>query len=423
MVRILINNSYTIYNKGDAAIVLGTLKTIRKFYPNAEIFILSTTPDIDTKYYSKYGAQTYERLFNTMGKNRSLLFLTSLVFFLKMIQFLIWTKLDFVPLSKYDRKILELYRKADIIIWCGGGYLGGEKYASIVVSLFPMYLAKKLKKKVYLYAQSIDPFLSNFLKHFTKFVLNRVDLITLREPNSVDVLKNMKIKTEFHLTADPAFLINKDSSEDGKILLQKANVVNNSGLIIGMTVRKWNFPGSKNPSKKFKNYVNEILLFIEKMVLEKKATIILFPQVIVVPNDDDRIVSREIKSRLKKEISKKVFVLEDDYTPEQIKSMMDSVNVFVGTRMHSNIFAISTFVPTLAIAYEIKTRGIMKMLGLEKYVLDISTLTADQMIIQLNELLKNSEMIKTMLKEKLPVIQAKALQNGEFLESLMKKAD
>lgn len=419
MVRILITNTYTIYNKGDAAIIIGTLKTIRKFYREADISILGYTPDKDRKYYSKYSAKTYDRLFSTVGKNRSWLFITSLVFFFKMILFLIWTKLDFIPIPKKDKIILELYRNADIIISCGGAYLGGKKYASLVTSLFPIYLAKNLKKKVYFYANSIDPFLSNFVKHLTKFVLNRVDLITLREPHSLEVLKSIKIRRPTHLTADPAFLIDEGPLEEGKFLLRKAGVVNASGLRIGMTVRRWNFPNSIDPKEKYENYLREISSFIERMVEGKEATVILFPQVIVAPNDDDRIISNEIKTRLKQRVCERVFVLNGDYTPEQIKTMIGTTDVFVGTRMHSNIFAISMHVPTLAIAYEIKTNGIMKMVGLEDYVVDISTLTADQIVDRINELLKNGEKIKTLIKEKLPVIKTLALQNGEFLKLLM----
>ena len=43
--------------------------------------------------------------------------------------------------------------------------------------------------------------------------------------------------------------------------------------------------------------------------------------------------------------------------------------------MHSNIFALSETVPVIAIGYLHKTRGIASMLGMDRWVLDIQTIT------------------------------------------------
>src|SRR2546427_12981004 len=100
MMRFLITDSYTIYNKGDAAIVIGMLKTLRKFYSDAEISILSATPKEDERYYSRYGAKTYSRLFNTSDIKNKNSKLISIKFFFKMISYLLWTRFDFFPINK-----------------------------------------------------------------------------------------------------------------------------------------------------------------------------------------------------------------------------------------------------------------------------------------------------------------------------------
>jgi polysaccharide pyruvyl transferase WcaK-like protein len=40
MTKILINNAYTWYNKGNAAILIGMFQAIRKYFPNAKITII-----------------------------------------------------------------------------------------------------------------------------------------------------------------------------------------------------------------------------------------------------------------------------------------------------------------------------------------------------------------------------------------------
>src|SRR2546428_4473184 len=143
------------------------LKTIRKLYPDSKISILTSTPKEDSEYYSKYGAKTYSWLFNIIGKKKHKL-ITLIILSLKMLIYLIWSKYDSIPICQDAKFTLNLYRDADLVITCGGGYLGGNKYFSII-HMFPVYIAKRFGKKIYVYAQSIEPFTSTIVKIFTKF--------------------------------------------------------------------------------------------------------------------------------------------------------------------------------------------------------------------------------------------------------------
>ena len=68
--------------------------------------------------------------------------------------------------------------------------------------------------------------------------------------------------------------------------------------------------------------------------------------------------------------------------------------------MHSNIFALSECVPTLAIAYEKKTNGIMSTVGMDKYVLDINNISESQIIDKINKLIDNKNNIRKLLARK-----------------------
>ncbi len=41
------------------------------------------------------------------------------------------------------------------------------------------------------------------------------------------------------------------------------------------------------------------------------------------------------------------------------------MDLFLGTRLHSNIFALVAGVPVVAVAYQYKTFGLMEMIGLK----------------------------------------------------------
>ena len=103
----------------------------------------------------------------------------------------------------------------------------------------------------------------------------------------------------------------------------------------------------------------------------------LIPQVTTNDlTDDDRVVQRRIAGFCRTEPFQ-VETLRDHY---ELKAMYGELDMLVGTRFHSVIFALTAGVPCIGIAYEHKTRGIMRELGLERWVIDIEAVTADDLI-------------------------------------------
>jgi len=416
--KFLITEVNTSYNKGDSAIVLGILKIIRNKYPDSTITVLTPTPSEDIKYYSRYGAKTHIQLYDIIGKKFPRIIY--LIFYLLKMSFLfIRINFRFLPVTKKDKNIIGLYRQADLVISCSGGRLGGKKISSIFNSIIPIYFAKKLGKKVFVCAQSIEPFESNFLKYLTRFILNRVDYITVREEISSDIIESLNIKTPNDLTADLSFLLDSDSKETGKSLLIKEGIPMNDKLRIGITITKWRISDSKLELKN-NQLVNIIKDTIDSLVKENNAIIIFFPQVIIPNSEDDRLLSIEIKNKNASSQSKNIFVLSENYSPHQLKAMMGNMDLFIGKRLHSCIFALSMYVPTIIIGYEKKALGIMKMLGYEKFILDVNSLSKAKLVSLVKKLLSEREIIRKYLMQKIPVLQHAAKRNGEFLEILLK---
>jgi colanic acid/amylovoran biosynthesis protein len=73
-------------------------------------------------------------------------------------------------------------------------------------------------------------------------------------------------------------------------------------------------------------------------------------------------------------------VLEDDLHPDELIYVISKSLFLIGSRMHSNIFALLSSRPVVAISYQKKTEGIMKMVSLENYVVSIDTITPDSLI-------------------------------------------
>ena len=112
------------------------------------------------------------------------------------------------------------------------------------------------------------------------------------------------------------------------------------------------------------------------------------------PDDDDRILSRKMAAAVD---SDRVVVSTSDCSPEEFKAMIGSTDIFITVRMHAAILATSMGVPTLAIAYEYKTNGIMEMLGVGEYVLSIDNLRLNEVIAKIDSLRHNKDKIRKTL--------------------------
>ena len=149
---------------------------------------------------------------------------------------------------------------------------------------------------------------------------------------------------------------------------------------------------------------------------EKGATVCFVPQVTHEQGgDDDRAAARAVYDGVA--AKERVRLVEEELSPDQIKALCGSMDFFVGTRMHSNILALTMGVPTLAIAYQPKTIGIMRQLGLERYVCGIEDLTLPAIQRRFEELAQNRQRIAAALRERLPIVRRLAVMNGELIEA------
>jgi len=415
MPKILIPNAYTWYHKGDASIVIGMASALRKYMPDADITILSSTPEVDREHYGRYNLKVLRNLLTLPASDNSPRLIKAAKLLFKAAKYSLWPRIK-IPLTLEEKRILSAYADADIVLSCGGGYLGGHNMPSSLAAVYGIYFAKLLGKRTIIYGQSIEHFGNVLISNATKFVLNRVDLITVREEVSLNYLKSLGIKPRLILTADAAFLVRSITTEESLKLLAKEGIYQNHRPLVGMTFRNWNFPEHSHSKARFTNYLEVMTRTVDFLTLSLGATVLLLSMSTFF-RDDDRILSNEIASRAKDKTN--IRVLTKDYSPEQLKGIIGQMDLFIGTRMHSNIFALSMGVPTIAISCQWKTDGIMKMLDMADYVLDMADLRFDDIVSAINKAWDNRSDIKQQLKTKIPEIENLALHNAELVKTLL----
>lgn len=405
--NLVLADSFSYLNKGDAGIILGMLIDLRERFNNPTFKIISETPKIDEERYPEVDA--INSPFRDVYRASSI--------FTKGVKFgfnfviLIWGILYRFTAGRLPcpgrLSIVSIYSRADAVLIAGGDkyYQYDEGLINAIKRLpktFEAILAITVGTKIIIYGHSAGPFDNRYYKRVIKYICDKSALVTAREPISRDYLADLS--SDIKLTGDAAFLAPRASTQTVQSELAEYNI-NNSKPIAGITTRQWNFPDSDG---NMTEYISGIKTTISKL-RDNGYQIVLFPQVIG-PYTDDRIVSRKIAGN-----TDGVTVLESDYDVSILKALIGCCDIFVGTRMHSNIFALSEGVPTVAIAYRHKTRGIMRMFNLEEYVVDIADVESN-LPRKVEELMNEEQKLESHLKQELPKMRNKSRLNSRYVK-------
>lgn len=393
MKKIVITNAYTWDNKGDSGILLATVELLKKIYGDLEINIFSFTPEKDKSKYCKDNTikNVYSNVLNPYPFKHNFLGKTFAVIkmFIKMIYLVVMSHISLKTLiNNYEE--LKILNESDLIIVCGGGFLGGKKYDSFM-HVFQISVNTWFKKTTIMMGTSIEPIHSKIIKKYTEKILKKLDFIFAREKITYDYLSTFMNKDKFDIIPDMAFMLEDKKIENQEIIEIKKNYK----YLCGITVRKWNFPQYSNSYEMMENYINSLVGTIDFCYKNYNMVFVFVPQVIV-EYANDIFIAEKIKEKLVNQDA--LIINKNDLTPPEIKGLISNFDFFIGTRMHSNIFATSMSIPTIAIAYEQKTNGIMEMLNLKDYVLDINNITEEMLLEKISKLMTNKDQIKKSLK-------------------------
>lgn len=236
--------------------------------------------------------------------------------------------------------------------------------------------------------------------------LNKYRLIIARESITYDALKNSNISTKVMLYPDPAFQLPIST------LQLPANI--NENNIIGINLSPLIIEREKTSGVTMQNYRNLLLHIIKTTNLD----ILLIPHVVWESNDD-----RGPLLNLYNEFhdTGRVYMIED-HNCNELKGFISRTRMFIGARTHSIIAAYSTCVPTLAIGYSVKAKGIAKDIfgTYENYVIPVQALENEYDIIRAFEWLKDNETyIRENLQKFMPSYIEKAFQAGREVKKLL----
>lgn len=305
-----------------------------------------------------------------------------------------WQRLSKNYQNEYD-SFLDLITTDDVMVSTGGDMMCyGDNQAVYTIENVSQRNVKSILWGCSMGEKNLTPRKREALKKFS--------LVYARETLSEKFFKDLGLKNVI-CYPDPAFSLEPEEVSLPEFFAESGVIgINVSRLVIG---------GNSLDTP----FGKEFCLLLDYIVKETDLSVMLLPHVLW-QSQDDRILIDAIMQKYA--TFNRIFSVESEkFNYCQLRYLISKCRLFIGGRTHSVISAYSTCVPSLALGYSIKARGIAHDLELdERLVVNCVDYTSGDLLNSFKFLLENEISIATHMKSIIPSYKARL---NNFKQDLM----
>lgn len=411
---IFLLNVHSDRNSGDLALTRVTVEQLQVNFPASQIVLAFNDPQ---SYQGSLPTvnSVYPWLMRNDGRLRRLLRLAALFpsCLVPILTMRIFGKPWFGLTPSALRPWIKTYLEADLVVSTAGGfYRSSGKGLTFLLTWHSLALAVPARKPLYIFPQSIGPLRYGWEKTLSRWLFSKARIVMAREPITMHNLRTYGVPPEkCVLLPDVAFGFSGAPREAAEEWLRSHGLDPVADRpLLGVTVINWE--GQNREFKYQAVYEAAVKAVIRKFAAEHQGKVLLLPQT-WGPSaiEDDRVIARRIVEELP-DLQNSVQMIEQPLPAELLQAVFGAMDVLIGTRMHSNIFATSRLVPVIPIGYLHKARGIAEMLGISEWVIDIDQISSEILIEKFDCLWNRRWEVRAHLEETIPEIIAQSRQAG-----------
>ncbi len=275
-----------------------------------------------------------------------------------------------VKLHPVLRKLKPYYQNADLVICAPGGIcMGGFQDW---MHLFYLEMAKIYHKPLAYYSRSFGPFptqtsQNRYFKKKSMEMLRYFTFLSIRDK------KTMALADELHVpyvpSIDTAFL-----EQPHVDLPQSLQGVQTPYIVFVPNKLTWHYAYKQCDQSQ----IDEFYLMIVSRLQTKFPThkIVMLPQTSTIYEKGDYYYFLHLRDMC--EHIQNIEVVPDIYGSDIQQTIIQSASLVIGARYHSIVFAINNARPFIALNYEHKIAGLLEILGLSEYKVNITDIFDSQ---------------------------------------------
>jgi len=229
--------------------------------------------------------------------------------------------------------------------------------------------AKKNKKKVIMLGQGIGPLNSFLGKRMAAGAFNAADMIAVRDPGSVSILRTLGVTQTPRLTGDCAYLLPIPKADQATTNFGVAGM-----KTIGVSVRPWGKDKSKSVIATFADLV--------KLMSQNNYS----PVMMQMDSEEDT----KIIDAIAKIHGGKVPDLKGLTNPTQFQQRVGRMEAVIAMRLHAGILAATMGVPSMMVSYDPKVTAFSNIMGLPTPP-SIQGATGDRLFAQFQSFMRDRD--------------------------------
>lgn len=361
MSRVLISGYYGFGNAGDEAILAGLIRSLRELDPVIKITVVSGT-----------AAET-RRLHDVAAVSRN-----------------------------QPRAIWAAVGAADLVLLGGGSLLQdvtGFKSIPYYLGIILMGLVRG--KATMFCAHGVGPIHGTLGRVLVRLIGNRVDAITVRDPESAAVLRRLGVRRpSLAITADAALSLPPGEPDRGRATLAALGAPPEAP-VIGVSVRAW-----RNGA------LPALAQALDRLTDDLGAQILFIP---MQPGQDLDVI-RHVQGHMQAS----ALLLPEPYDYERLLDVVAACNLVIGVRYHALVFAAMSGVPLVGLTYDPKNDNFLRSIGM-KAAGTVARLEPDALVAAARQALSRTAGERKRLRVTVAQLAQRSRENARLALDLLRR--
>ena len=282
---------------------------------------------------------------------------------------------------------------SDVVFDRGGPFLDAGRWPpnfTLLGHLWPFLAAMRAGIPYGLVGETLGEAGNPWSRYLLRSVLNGAEVVGAREEYSLTAMHKLGVRKAVTML-DNAFWVEPRATDRGRAVLSDNGI--RDGEYLAVTCRPW---GDMTP-----RYLNELAAGIAALVPS------VFPVALIIPtcvnpsggNPDDRGVGALLAQRLDDRMA--AIPIEADLAPDELSWLLGNAALLIGTRLHSLILGLVGGGRVIGVSYYgNKTRGVLELLGLGEYVLEIDRFTSAEVVGMSARALRHQSSTRPRIEER-----------------------
>jgi len=345
MKRITILGNNSGRNAGDAAILGNMLRDISELYPDVLFKVPTTHPSFITRHFGRFNV--------------------------KPVPLLPW----YGAVKNFGLPLAVSMLKTDLVLICDNILFDRKFYNPLFNNLASISLVAPWCRRrgvpIVLYNVSVGPIDHPYGRKALGRVLEATDLIITRDQQTEELIERLQLPhPQFVRHADCALNTEPTSGEALERIIRDEGLFTNSNGTVGFNVNAYIDNWSMTGTYSQEDFCRTIAGAVDLVIEDYDVDIIFFVTQIMDIQNTERCIGMSRHPDRIKVISNKV------YTYEDIAALIGKVELHVGLRTHTLIFAAAMGTPMIDISSYPKSRGFMRTIGQEQRFISFENLNA-----------------------------------------------